>query len=188
MSRTNALSSHVPLLVALGALVACSSSTPATSTDAGREAATATDGSTQPPSPCDGKAASGILGTWLLPTFAGGSPPTGGNTVVVYQRYRFCGTESSGTFRYTEDAVHVAGPDCQLVEDFRGTFTFEPGKLTLRTSYGISEIKGCKDPSQNNVAVPNVPSTETRSVTLEKDQLLFKQNDGSVIEYKRDLE
>jgi hypothetical protein len=167
----------------IGAVIsvgACSASSSSPAGGGGGVEAGATEGGPQSDggSTCDGTVANGILGTWGITRIAGGDAPGGVTTIPVKGTYRFCGSASTGTFRETDDGLHVGGRNCHYIVDMSGTFTYDNATLTLTTTSGFLAVRGCDDGSANTEQPANVPSTTPYPATVSGNELTIQ--DGSV--------
>lgn len=154
----------------VGTVGACSSS-PSSNT---RDAANPLDGG----STCNGTVVDGILGTWGITRLAGGDAPGGVTVVAVKGTYRFCGSPSSGTFRYTDDGLHTPGRNCHLIRELDGSFTYDSATLAMTTTSGFFADRNCDDPSLNLEQQVNGPSTTSYPAAISGSELTIQ--DGSV--------
>lgn len=130
----------------------------------------------------------GILGSWSNEQTAGGDGPNG--IVLVKVTYRFCGTPTSGTYRYEEDGMDTPSRGCHRVADLRGTFTLEGTKLLLTSKSGYQATEGCSDPTMNHRNDVTTEYTSEYEASVDGDTLtmiaISAAGNSSPYEYTRE--
>ena len=113
---------------------------------------------------CDGTQTGGILGTWNGTELIAGESMSG--RVPLQSTYRFCGSQTGGTFRLTGDAHDSPHAGCHQVGDLRGQFTVSGTTLMLTFGSGSADTTDCPMAADNVSHTVSKPWSRSYTMNL----------------------